>query len=68
MTVQGWFEVMNQMSSKGKVTRNEFARGMRLLELNGGKQKQEVLTPEKVGVSPINMTGTPLNMSSLAIC
>lgn len=52
MTIRGWSEVMDQMASDGKITQKELARGMRLLELHGGRRKQVVLTPDKVRETP----------------
>lgn len=43
---------MDQMASDGNITQKELVRGMRLLELHGGRQKQVVLTPEKVREIP----------------
>lgn len=49
MTVRAWFEVMDQMTSRGRITHDELARGMRMLELHSkGRKKQRVLSPEKV--------------------
>lgn len=49
MTINGWFEIMNQLSTDNVVTQSELARGMRMLEMNGtDAKKQAVLTADKV--------------------
>lgn len=51
MTIQAWFEAMDQVSINNMVTQHELSIGMRILQdHHTDRKKQPVLTTEKVNV------------------